>query len=50
MNTPVCTSIAAAPKPVGGYRIVRFPYGAGELYEASGMHPANQPDGTVISD
>ncbi|MFJ9590165.1 hypothetical protein [Streptomyces acidicola] len=37
------------PEP-GGYRIVRFPYGAGALYDASGVHPANQPDGTVISD
>lgn len=29
----------------GGYQLVRFPYGAGESYDAHGMHQAEQPDG-----
>jgi hypothetical protein len=29
----------------GGYRLVRFPYGGEESYDAHGMHQAEQPDG-----
>ncbi|WP_060888077.1 hypothetical protein [Streptomyces caniscabiei] len=47
----VCSLITGEEQaiPVGGYHIVRFPFGGGESYDAHGMHQMAQPDGYQIT-
>lgn len=46
----VCSLITDEPQtiPVGGYRVVRFPFG-GESADGHGMHEAVQPDGLPVA-
>lgn len=50
MSLYVCSLISNDDQAIpadGQYHLLRFPYGAAESYDAWGMHPAEQPDGTV---
>jgi len=48
----ICSLIVTEPQviPPGGYRVVRFPFGTAESYDALGMHQVVQPDGYTIRD
>lgn len=49
----VCSLKVDVPQliaPGNTYRIVRFPYGAGESTDRFEMHQALQPDGTTVTD
>ncbi|MEU1802327.1 hypothetical protein [Streptomyces sp. NPDC019937] len=50
MAVQICSLIVAEPQviPPGGYRVVRFPFGTAESYDALGMHQVAQPDGYTI--
>ncbi|WP_413102210.1 hypothetical protein [Streptomyces sp. Inha503] len=52
MAVQVCSLITDTPQliPVGGYHVVRFPYGSAESYDAHGMHQVVQPDGSEVTD
>ncbi|GAA2284852.1 hypothetical protein GCM10010145_56030 [Streptomyces ruber] len=51
MSVHVCSLILDEPQviPQGGYQVVRFPFGAGESYDAHGMHQVAQPDGYQVT-
>ncbi|MEU0838951.1 hypothetical protein ABZ370_05695 [Streptomyces sp. NPDC005962] len=50
MAVRICSLIVTEPQviPPGGYRVVRFPFGTAESYDALGMHQVVQPDGYTI--
>ena len=52
MAVRICSLIVTEPQviPPGGYRVVRFPFGTAESYDALGMHQVVQPDGYTIRD
>lgn len=53
MPVRVCSLIVSEPQTIpndGSYRVVRFPYGGGESYDAHSMHSPEQPDGYVVGD
>lgn len=52
MSVLVCSLINKEEQdiPPGSYHILRFPFGAGESYDAHGMHQMAQPDGYQITD
>lgn len=53
MTVHVCSLILSEPQTIpsgSGYHIVHFPFGAGESYDAHGMHQMAQPDGYQITD
>lgn len=52
MTVLVCSLKTDVPQLIepGGYRLVRFPYGGAESYDPQDMHPAEQPDGHVVTD
>ncbi|MEK8169360.1 hypothetical protein NKH77_04805 [Streptomyces sp. M19] len=54
MPVNVCSLIRGGAEPQtvapGAYHVVRFPFGAGESYDAEGMHQVNQPDGYQVTD
>ncbi|WP_326808186.1 hypothetical protein OHB04_22875 [Streptomyces sp. NBC_01775] len=52
MPIPACSLITKEHQTIdpGGYHLVHFPFGAGESYDAEGMHQMVQPDGYQITD